>query len=328
MRRRDFLSVLGGLTAAAWPLAARAQKPGIPVIGFLSGVSSQGYPPYVAAFRSGLRGLGLIEGQNYSIEFRWAEGKYDRLPTLAAELVKRQVSVIVAVGSTSAALSAKAATASIPIVFITAADPVKLGLVASFNRPGGNVTGISFVTNELGAKRLEFLRELVPNAKTIGLMINPGNPISDSELKDIRAATQSIALGLQVVSAKSDNDLEPAFSTLAEKRVDAMIVAADPFFLLRAGRVIELAARYRLPASYVVRQFTDAGGLMSYGGSQSDAYRWAGTYVARILKGMKPSDLPVWQPTKFELVINLKTAQALGLTVPPTLLVAAEEVIE
>jgi len=227
MRRREFILVLG---AAAWPRAARAQR-SVPVIGFLSGVSLTEYPPFVTAFRRGLRDSGLIEEQNYAIEFRWAEGRYEKLPALAAELVKQQVNGIVAVGATGAALSAQAVTTTTPIVFITAADPVKLGLVSSLSRPGGNVTGISFVTNELGAKRLEFLRELLPNAKSIGLMINPSNPISDSELKDIQAATQSIALILQVVRAKSESDLEAGFSDFAKKQVDAVIVAADPFFL-------------------------------------------------------------------------------------------------
>jgi putative tryptophan/tyrosine transport system substrate-binding protein len=325
--RREFIALLGG-TATAWPLATSAQQPALPVIGFLNGQSPAESEGALAAFRQGLNETGYVEHRNVGIEYRWAQGQYDRLPAFAASLVVRRVAVIVAVGGTASALAAKAATTSIPIVFTTAGDPVKLGLVASFNRPGGNVTGVSFLTNELGSKRLELLHELVPAATAIGVLVNPTNPNAQSELSDLEAAARVLGLHLHVANASSEREIDAAFARFGELRVNALFVAADAFFNSRRDQLIALAARHALAASYNVRDHVAAGGLMGYGASLTDANRQVGVYAGRILKGEKPADLPVMQPTKFEFVINLKTARALGLDVPAKLLALTDEVIE
>jgi len=327
VNRREFITLIGG-AVAAWPRGARAQQPAMPVIGFLNSASPEAFGPYVAGFRQGLQEGGYVEGKNIAIDYRWAGGQYNKLPALAAELVSRRVSVIAATGGIPSAQSAKEATASIPIVFVTGNDPVNAGLVPNFNQPGGNITGVAFLINTLGAKRLELLRELIPAATTIGMLVNPTNPDVVPETKDMRAAADAIGRRLIVVNATTERELDQAFSVLAKEHTGALTIAGDPFFATRAQQLAELAARYSLPAIDPLREFPDVGGLMSYGTSVIDAYRQAGTYVARILRGEKPADLPVVQPTKFELVINLKTARALGLDVPPTLLAAAEEVIE
>jgi putative ABC transport system substrate-binding protein len=326
MRRREFITVLGG--AAALPLAARAQQLRNPVIGFLHPSSAEAYASLMPAFRKGLGEAGYIEGRNVIIEYRWAEDQYDRLPALAAELVGQRVSVLVTANATVAALAAKAATSTIPIVFTIGADPVQFGLVASLNRPGGNVTGVSFLSNALVAKQLELLREFVPAASEFGLLVNPGNPNAESDVKQARAAADSLGRTIHVVYASSKQDLGTAFATFIEQRVAALVVVPDPLFIGQREQLAALAAHHAMPTIYSNRLYADAGGLMSYGASQFDAYHQAGIYVGRILSGEKPADLPVVQPTKFELVINLKTAKALGLTVPLALQVAADEVIE
>jgi putative tryptophan/tyrosine transport system substrate-binding protein len=327
MRRREFITLLGG--AAAWPLAAHAQQSPMAVIGFLSSASPVSYTPQLAGFRRGLDEVGYAEGQNVTIEFRWADGQYDRLPGLATDLVRRQVAVIAAVGGSASGMAAKGATATIPIVFTSGGDPVRVGLVATLNRPGGNVTGVNLFTSTLAAKRLEVLHELVPKATMIAMLVNPTNPNAESDIKEVEAAARSIGLQLMVVRASHQADLDAAFRTMSQRRVDALLVGPDPSFNNNArDQMIVLASRYSLPAIYDWRDVTAAGGFASYGSDLTDGYRLAGIYAGRILKGEKPGNLPVVQPTKLELAINLKTARALGIEVPPTLIARADEVIE
>jgi len=324
MKRREFISLLAG-AAAAWPLGARAQQPVMALVGLLS--SAQLDDRQIGAIRQGLKDAGHIEGRNVAIKYRSADARFDRLPALAADLVADPVAAIIALAP-PAAVAAKAATATIPIIFATGADPVGLGLVSSFNRPGGNATGVTFVVNTLGAKRLELLRELVPSASVIGLLINPGNPTSDSQTSDVQAAARAIGVEPLILNVGSERNIDAAFASAVQQRVNAVIVGADSFFVSRSDQLVGLAARHAMPAVYFLREFADIGGLVSYGPSQTDAYRLAGGYAARILKGEKPADLPVVQSVKFELVVNLKAAKALGLTVPDNLLARADEVIE
>jgi len=327
MRRREFITLLGG--AAAWPLAAHAQQPALPVIGFLHSASAAAYAAPLAAFRKGLSEAGYVEGQNVAIEYRWAEGQNDRLPALAAELVRRRVAVIVTPGSTAATLAAQAATATIPIVFIIGANPVKIGLVASLNRPGGNATGINDFGVEIGAKRLGLLHELLPGAVRFGVLVNPDNPfITESFVTELQMAASAIGRQIEVVTASTNGDIDTAFATLVKKRADALLISPDALFVTRRVQLIMLAVHHTLPALYHRRELAEAGGLMSYGSDLSDQYRQTGLYVSRILKGEKPAEMPVQLPTKFEFVINLQTAKTIGLDIPPTLLARADEVIE
>jgi putative tryptophan/tyrosine transport system substrate-binding protein len=327
MRRRDFITLIGS-AAATWPLAARAQQPAIPTIGFLSTASAASIAPYVEGFRRGLAAAGFAEGRNVAIEYRWADNQPNRLPTLAAELVARRVAVIVTVAATAAALAAKAATSAIPIVFTIGADPVKFGLVDSMSRPSGNVTGVSFLSNDLVTKQLQLLQTLLPPASVIGVLANPNNPNAEFDTGKTQAAAASLRLQVHAVNVAAERDIDAAFDDLARVRAAAFLVFPDTLFIDVRRRLAEIAAARKLPAIYSNRLYVEEGGLMSYGSSPIDAFREAGIYTGRILRGEKPSDLPVVQPTKFELVLNLKTAKALGLDLPPTLLALADEVIE
>jgi putative ABC transport system substrate-binding protein len=326
VRRREFITLFGG-AAAAWPLAARAQQPAMPVVGFLHYASPESFAHIASAFRDGLREASYVEGQNVLVEYRWAYGQYDHLPAFAADLVRRQVSAIAAGGNVAAQI-AKAATATIPVVFTSGADPVTLGLVASLNRPGGNVTGVTVIAAELAAKRLELLRGLLPSARTTAMLINPNYLGAELELSAVEAAARTLGLHVQKVTASNERDLDAAFVNLATMRVDALIVGTDGYYIHRREQITALAARHAIPTMYFLREFTEVGGLMSYASSVADSYRQMGVYIGKILKGTKPADLPVLRPTKFELVINLKAAKALGLTVPDKLLALADEVIE
>ena len=327
LKRRELFTLLGG--AAAWPLAAHAQQPATRVIGYLSGVSPDGDTERVRALRQGLKETGFVEGENATIEYRWAENQFDRLPALAAELVRRQVVVIAATGGIASARAAKAVTTTIPIVFTVAEDPVGVGLVASLNRPGGNLTGVNFLNTELAAKRLELLRELVPGTARVAVLINPANAMNaENTLRDAENAARAMGLQIQVLKASNSGEINAAFAALASERPDALFMGGDGLFLNRRFQLVNLASRHAVPVTYADRQFPEVGGLMSYGTNNLDAYRQVGVYAGRILKGAKPAELPVAQSTKFELVINLQTARMLGLEVPPAMLVLADEVLD
>ena len=331
MRRREFIALAGGAAAGplAWPLSARAQQRAVPVIGFLMGVSADGFAERVRFFRQGLKETGYVEGENVAIEYRWAENQLDRLPAMAADLVRRQVAVIAASGGRVPVQASKAATKTIPIVFAVGADPVGLGLVASLGHPGGNATGIHFFSAELVAKRLEILRELLPKSKKVAVLVNPANADnSATTVRDALTAARAMGLQVKVVNASTSGELHAAFASLARERPDALLVGNEAFFQVRRVQLANLVARHAMPASFSTRESVEAGGLMSYGTSISDAFRLMGVYAGRVLKGAKPADLPVLQSTKFELVINAQTARMLGLTVPPSLLARADEVIE
>jgi putative tryptophan/tyrosine transport system substrate-binding protein len=327
MRRRDVLSLLGG-AAVSWPRRARAQQAAMPVVGWLSTRAPDEGAYLAAAFRQGLKEAGYVEGQNVLLEFRWGEGHYERLPAYAAELVRRAVTVIVTTGGDPAAQAAKAATAAIPIVFVSGSDPVKVGLVASLNRPGGNITGIHMLLLGLGAKRLGLLHELMPRINLIGVLVNPNFADAQTQLRDVEGAAQSLGVKLLVQKAGTKLEIDAAFDDLARQKIGAVLVISDPFFTVQRVQIASLAARHAMPAVFELREYAAAGGLISYGPDLANGYRQGGVYAGKILKGAKPAELPVEQPTKFEFVINLKTARMLGLTVPPTLLATADEVIE
>jgi putative tryptophan/tyrosine transport system substrate-binding protein len=324
MRRREFIAAFGG--AAVWPLATRAQQPAMPVIGFLNSASNAGYAEFAAAFHHGLAETGFVEGRNVAVEYRWADGAYDRLPALAAEMTRLQPTVIFA--NNPAALHVKAATTTIPIVFTAGFDPIELGLVTNLKQPGGNITGVSILNVELVPKRLAFLHELIPRADIMALLVNPANPNVPSQTREVQAGAQKLGLRLHVLRASTDGQLTDIFEKLRELRSSALLIGTDPFFTTRSRQLAALALHHAMPAIYQYREFVAAGGLMSYGANLADAYRLAGSYVGRILKGDKPADLPVQQSTKIELIFNLKTAKALGLNVPESLLARADEVIE
>jgi putative ABC transport system substrate-binding protein len=326
MRRREFIGLVGGATVT-WPLVGRAQQPAMPVVGYLSSLTQADSVHFDAAFRLGLSEMGYVEGQNVSMEYRWITDRYSPLSAMAVEFVQRPVAMIAAFGP-PAVLAAKAATATIPIVFVTGADPIKFGFVASFNRPGGNVTGIWMVTTVLAQKRLQLIHELLPKAELIALLVNPTSPVAEPQIRDAQNAAQALSLKLSVVSAVTENDFDQVFGTLVQQRADALFVSADPFFSSRREHLVALAARHAIPTLYEFREFVETGGLMSYGTHLRDGYYKGGIYAGRILKGAKPADLPVEQVNKFEFVINLKTAKTLGLTFPPGLLAIADEVIE
>jgi putative tryptophan/tyrosine transport system substrate-binding protein len=327
MRRREFITLLGGM-AAAWPLAARAQQPAVPVIGYLSGASPGPFAHLAAAFRAGLQDTGYIEGQNVAIEYRWAEGRYDRLASLAADLVRDRVAVIAATGGFAAARAAMAATATIPIVFSSGSDPVKLGLIASLSRPGGNATGVYLFIGALDPKKLGLLREVVPQATLVGALLNPSVDDFQTRLTGVQEGARSVGQQIHIVYASSERELDTAFADLSQLRAGALVVGADPFFNSRRDHIVALAARYAIPAIYEGREYAVAGGLMSYGTSLTEGYHQVGVYTGRILKGAKPADLPVLQSTKFEFVINLKAAKTLGVKISDNLLSIADEVIE
>jgi ABC-type uncharacterized transport system substrate-binding protein len=327
LKRREFITLLGGATAG-WPLAARAQQPAMPVIGFLGSASAEPNAGFLAMFRSGLEETGYVEGQNVTIEYRWAENQYDRLPGLAADLVRRRVSVIVASGGPVTPTAAKAATSTIPIVFTATSDPMKLGLVASLGRPDGNVTGTSAFTVELDAKRMEVLREIVPAARVIGAFVNPTRTDADAQSRAVEDAARALSWEVRILNAASETDIDAAFASVLEQKISALVVGADPLFNSHRVKIVRLAERHVLPAIYMNREFVTAGGLASYGTNIGVGYRQAGIYAGQILKGARPADLPVVQPTKYELIINLKTAQALGLEISASLLARADEVIE
>jgi putative ABC transport system substrate-binding protein len=327
MKRREFITLLGG-AAAAWPLAARAQQGGMPVVGFVGSTSPGSLADAVAAFHRGLTETGYVEGQNVVIEYRWADGQYDRLPGLAADLVRRQVAVIAAIDGLPSALAAKAATATIPIVFFTGGDPVQLGLVASLHRPDGNLTGVTALNVEIGAKRLELLHELVPTASIIVLLVNPTSALTEANTTNLQAAAHALGLQLRILTASTERDFDAVFARLMQLGAGGLVIAPDAFFNSRSEQLATLALRHAVPAIFQYREFAAAGGLISYGGSRTDAYRQVGVYTGRVLKGAKPSELPVQQVTKVELFLNLKTAKALGITVPLPLSGRADEVIE
>jgi putative ABC transport system substrate-binding protein len=326
MKRREFIMLLGG--AATWPLGARAQQPSMPVIGLLGATTPHGYAAQLAAFHQGLSEAGFIEGRNVAIEYRWAEDQYDRLPALAADLVRRQVTVIATLGGNTASVAAKAATTTIPVVFHGSVDPVEAGLVASLNRPGGNVTGVVTLNMDTGQKRLELMHELLPAATTIGLLLNPANAVAEAQSKDLQAAARTLALQLRIANASTERDFDAAFASLSQGQVPGLVIGTDGFLVSQSEQLAALTVRHSLPTIFQYRAFVTAGGLMSYGGSVTDSYRLSGVYTGRILKGEKPADLPVQQATKVELIINLKTAKTLGITFPITLLGRADEVIE
>jgi putative ABC transport system substrate-binding protein len=326
MKRREFMALLGG--AAAWPLVAQAQQAAMPVIGFLNPQTQDGYSERLRGFRQGLKDTGFIEGENLTVEYRWAENQLDRVPALAKDLVRRNVAVIAATGGLSSVLAAKVATETIPILFVVPDDPIKLGLVNSIARPTGNVTGVNFLGAEIGSKRLELLRDLLPTTNRIAVLFNPINPVGEAQKRNVLAAAQAMGLSVQIFNASTDRDIDAAFAALVRERPDALFVMPDPVFNRRRVQLVHLASRYALPAIYWQREFAEAGGLMSYGSNIGESFRQVGIYAGRILKGAKIVDLPVVQSDKFELVINHQTARLLGLTVPPSLLARADEVID